>query len=52
LDVLGICQQAGVPIGHLIADRARQTAEQVLGDAPVAVDIVVIDRAGVVVGRA
>jgi cobalt-precorrin-5B (C1)-methyltransferase len=52
LDVLQICQRAGVPIGHAIADQARQTAEQVLGDAPVAVDIVVIDRAGAVVGRA
>ncbi|HEX8306170.1 MAG TPA: cobalt-precorrin-5B (C(1))-methyltransferase [Jatrophihabitans sp.] len=52
LDVLQICQRAGVPIGYAIADRARQTAEQVLGDAPVAVDIVVIDRAGAIVGRA
>ena len=52
LDVLQICQRAGVPIGDAIADRARRTAEQVLGDAPVGVDIVVIDRAGTVVGRA
>ena len=52
LDVLQICQRAGVPIGYKIADRARQTAERVLGDAPVAVDIVVIDRAGAIVGRA
>jgi cobalt-precorrin-5B (C1)-methyltransferase len=52
LDVLQICQRAGVPIGDAIASRARQAAEQVLGQAPVAVDIVVIDRAGTVVGRA
>ena len=52
LDALQICQRAGVPIGSAIADRARRTAEQVLGDAPVAVDVVVIDRAGGVVGRA
>jgi len=52
LEVLQICQRAGVPIGDAIADRARQTAEQVLGNAPVALDIVVIDRAGAVVGRA
>ena len=52
LDVLQICQRAGVPVGDAIAARARQTAEQVLGDAPVAVDIVVIDRAGTLVGRA
>ncbi|HEV2888635.1 MAG TPA: cobalt-precorrin-5B (C(1))-methyltransferase, partial [Jatrophihabitans sp.] len=52
LDVLGICQRAAVPIGDLIAERARRTAEHVIGDAPVAIDIVVIDRAGTIVGRA
>jgi cobalt-precorrin-5B (C1)-methyltransferase len=52
LDVLQICRRAGVPVGYAVADRARQTAEQVLADAPVAVDIVVIDRAGAIVGRA
>lgn len=52
LDALQLCQRAGLPIGELIAARARRIAEQVLGDAPVAVDIVVIDRAGVIVGRA
>ncbi|MDQ1741953.1 MAG: cobalt-precorrin-5B (C1)-methyltransferase [Pseudonocardiales bacterium] len=52
LEVLQICQRNGLPIGDLVAVQARQAAEQVIGDAPVAVDIVVIDRGGTVVGRA
>jgi len=51
LDVLQVCQAAGVPIGDLVASRARLMCEQTLGDAPVAVDIIVIDRAGTIVGR-
>lgn len=52
LEVLILCQQAGLPLGDLVAAGARRTAEQVIGDAPVAVDIVVIDRGGTIVGRA
>lgn len=51
LDALRVCQDAGLPLGDLIAARARNTALDVLRGAPVAVDVVVIDRAGVVVGR-
>jgi cobalt-precorrin-5B (C1)-methyltransferase len=52
LQVLQIGQRNSLPIGDLVAARARQTAQQVIGDAPVAVDVVVIDRAGAIVGRA
>jgi cobalt-precorrin-5B (C1)-methyltransferase len=52
LQTLQLSQAAGLPLGDLIAAKARQTAEDVLREAPVAVDIVVIDRAGTVVGRA
>ena len=52
LEALRLCQEAGVPLGDRIAERARRTAEGVLREAPVAVDIVVIDRAGTIVGRA
>ncbi|POM26666.1 cobalt-precorrin-6A synthase [Actinomadura rubteroloni] len=52
LDALRICQAAGEPLGDLVADRARATALDVLRGAPVAVDVIVIDRAGVIVGRA
>jgi cobalt-precorrin-5B (C1)-methyltransferase len=52
LDALRICQEAGLPLGDLVAGRARDVAAGVLREAPVAVDVVVIDRAGVIVGRA
>ena len=52
LDALQQCQAAGLPLGDLVAAGARRTAEGVLLGAPVEVDVVVIDRAGTVVGRA
>jgi cobalt-precorrin-5B (C1)-methyltransferase len=52
LDALQQCQAAGLPLGDLVAARARETAVGVLREAPVEVDVVVIDRAGTVVGRA
>jgi cobalt-precorrin-5B (C1)-methyltransferase len=51
LGALQLCQRDGLPLGDLIADRCRATAEGILRGAGVAVDIVVIDRAGAVVGR-
>jgi cobalt-precorrin-5B (C1)-methyltransferase len=52
LDALQQCQAAGLPLGDLVAAGARRTAEGVLLGAPVEVDVVVIDRAGTIVGRA
>jgi cobalt-precorrin-5B (C1)-methyltransferase len=52
LDALQRCQAAGLPLGDLVAARARAAAYDVLRPAPVQVDVVVIDRAGTVVGRA
>ncbi len=52
LDALQQCQTAGLPLGDLVAAAARETALGVLRGAPVDVDVVVIDRAGTVVGRA
>lgn len=52
LDALSQCSAAGLPLGDLVAAGARRTAEGVLLGAPVAVDVVVIDRAGTIVGRA
>ena len=51
LDALQQCQAAGLPLGDLVAAGARETARGVLREAPVEVDVVVIDRAGTVVGR-
>ncbi|PSL53792.1 cobalt-precorrin-5B (C1)-methyltransferase [Saccharothrix carnea] len=52
LGALHLCQAAGVPLGDLVADRAKATADDVLRGAPVTVDVLVIDRAGTIVGRA
>ena len=52
LQALRLCGSAGLPLGDLVAERARVAAAGVLRGAPVEVDIVVIDRAGTIVGRA
>lgn len=51
LEALEHCEAAGVPLGDAVAAGARATAIGVLREAPVMVDVVVIDRAGRVVGR-
>ncbi|MFG3221645.1 cobalt-precorrin-5B (C(1))-methyltransferase [Streptomyces sp. NPDC048185] len=51
LAALQLCQAAGVPLGDLVAQAARDEALAVLRGAPVAVDVICIDRAGTVVGR-
>jgi cobalt-precorrin-5B (C1)-methyltransferase len=52
LEALQLCRAAGVPMGDLVAIRAREVALGVLRGAPVTVDTICIDRAGEVVGRA
>ncbi|WP_214111284.1 cobalt-precorrin-5B (C(1))-methyltransferase [Acrocarpospora catenulata] len=51
LHALRLCQEAGLPLGDLIAARAHGTAAAVLAGAPVTVEVLVIDRAGTVAGR-
>ncbi|MDI3417759.1 cobalt-precorrin-5B (C(1))-methyltransferase [Streptomyces luteolus] len=51
LAALQLCGAAGVPLGDLVAAAARDAALSVLRGAPVAVDVICIDRAGTVVGR-
>jgi hypothetical protein len=51
LDALPQCQAAGLPLGDVVAAGAQQTARAVLLDAPVEVEVVVIDRGGTIVGR-
>ena len=50
-ELLGLARAAGLPIGDAIAERARATALKALA-GETAVDVVVIDRAGTIVGRA
>ncbi|MQA61018.1 MAG: cobalt-precorrin-5B (C(1))-methyltransferase [Actinophytocola sp.] len=52
LHALELARDAGLPLGDLVAERARLTAVGVLRNAPVEVDVVVVDRAGNIVGRA
>ncbi|MCB5908651.1 cobalt-precorrin-5B (C(1))-methyltransferase [Streptomyces pinistramenti] len=51
LAALQLCAAAGIPLGDLVAVTARDEALSVLRGAPVTVDVVCIDRAGLVVGR-
>ncbi|PZS19675.1 MAG: cobalt-precorrin-5B (C(1))-methyltransferase [Pseudonocardiales bacterium] len=52
LGALQASHAAGFVLGDAVAAAARAVARDVLREAPVAVDVVVIDRAGTVVGRA
>ncbi|WP_250290330.1 cobalt-precorrin-5B (C(1))-methyltransferase [Frankia sp. CiP1_Cm_nod1] len=52
LGALRLCLAAGVPLGDLIAADARRTALDVLRGAAVRVEVIVIDRAGTLVGHA
>ncbi len=51
LAALQLCAAEGVPLGDLVAEHARDQAVSVLRGAPVAVDVICVDRAGAVVGR-
>ncbi|MER7791172.1 cobalt-precorrin-5B (C(1))-methyltransferase [Streptomyces sp. NPDC097640] len=52
LEAVQLCMARGVPLGDLVAAAAQDTALGVLRGAPVSVDVVCIDRAGTIVGRA
>ncbi len=52
LGALRACLAAGVPLGDLIAADACRTALDVLRGAAVRVEVIVIDRAGTVIGHA
>ncbi|MFB9371727.1 cobalt-precorrin-5B (C(1))-methyltransferase [Kitasatospora albolonga] len=52
LEAVQLCTAAGVPLGDLVAARARRTALDVLAGAPIEVDVICIDRAGTIVGTA
>lgn len=50
--VLDMARTAGLPLADRVADLARGAALAVLEDAPVAVEVLVTDRQGAIVGRA
>lgn len=52
MHALELARQAGVPLADRVAAGAHEVAAGVLAGAPVAVEVLVIDRKGTVVGRA
>lgn len=52
LEVFGIMKELGLDVASDIAEAARRTAVSVLRDAPVTVDIIVIDRSGNIIAHA
>jgi cobalt-precorrin-5B (C1)-methyltransferase len=50
-EVLGLARSEGLPLGDLIAARARQQALDML-DGATAVEVIVVDRQGEIAGRA
>jgi cobalt-precorrin-5B (C1)-methyltransferase len=51
LEALGRAADGGIALGDVVAEQARDVAIDILGPVGVVVDVVVIDRAGMVVGR-
>ncbi|CBS90631.1 cobalt-precorrin-5B (C(1))-methyltransferase [Azospirillum lipoferum] len=50
--VLGMADAAGLPLADHVAELARRAAQDVLEDAPIAVEVLVTDRQGRIVGSA
>jgi cobalt-precorrin-5B (C1)-methyltransferase len=50
-EALALARAGGVPLADLVAERATITAKGVLGDAPVAVDVMMVDRDGKVLAE-
>lgn len=51
-EALALAAAADIDLAGAVAARALATARKALGDAPVVVDIVVVDREGEIIGRA
>jgi cobalt-precorrin-5B (C1)-methyltransferase len=51
LEILALARAAALPLGDRIAALARETALATLSGAPVAVEVLVFDREGALVGR-
>ena len=52
MEVLGIASQNKIKLADLVANEARITALEVLSNAPVAVEVLIFDRSGQLVGSA
>jgi cobalt-precorrin-5B (C1)-methyltransferase len=45
-EALALAGRAELPLARMVAERARRTAKAVLGAAPVAVNVLIVDREG------
>jgi cobalt-precorrin-5B (C1)-methyltransferase len=52
LEVLALAQEAGLPLADLVAAKARAVALGIVAPAQIAIDVVAVDRAGRIAGRA
>ncbi|TWB67788.1 cobalt-precorrin-5B (C1)-methyltransferase [Nitrospirillum amazonense] len=52
LEVLQLADAAGLAVADRVAEMARAVALRVLEDAPITVDVIVIDRQGGIIGQA
>ena len=52
LEVLTLCREAGFDIAALVAIAARDSAVEILRGSDCALDVVVVDRGGEIIGRA
>ncbi len=50
-EVLDLTRQVGIDLAEAVAHRALATIRDTLGEAPVAVEVLVVDRAGAVIAR-
>jgi cobalt-precorrin-5B (C1)-methyltransferase len=49
-ELLGVAAAAGVPLADLVADRAREVGQRIVG-GKVRVDVLIVDRDGTIVGE-
>jgi cobalt-precorrin-5B (C1)-methyltransferase len=52
LHAMTLTRAAGVPLAQRVADEALRTVRELLGSAPVAAEVLVVDREGEIVARA
>jgi len=51
-EVFGLAAKEGLPLGDVIAREAQATALKTIASSPIAIEVVVFDREGALVGRA
>lgn len=52
MEVLGLSQAAGIDISTSLAQRTKAAVRAILRDAPVELEVLIVDRQGTIIGRA